>query len=248
MDEHGPVLVLAAMEREFAALRTLLASRLERSPDAAALELRTTGVGKVETAIAADQAIAELSPRWVIHIGCAGAYEASGLRIGDVAIGSEEVFGDEGVETPDGFLTMAAIGLPLAVRGDDRLHDHVPVSPPPTSVARELEMLFAPKVLVRIGRLLTVSTGAGTDVIARRRAEQFEPLAESMEGAASGVAAWRRSVRFSEVRGISNPVGDRQRDGWNIDRACRHAAEVLLKWIDRDVIDPEKASTERDPP
>ncbi len=248
MDQHASVLVLAAVERELAPLRALLSSRPEMSRGAAALELRTTGVGKVETAIAADRAIEELSPRWVIHIGCAGAYAASGLKIGDVAIASEEVLGDEGVETPDGFLTMDAIGLPLAVRGDDELHNHVPVSAPLTGVARELETRFAPEVLIRVGRLLTVSTGSGTDVIARRRAERFDPLAESMEGAASAVAAWRRGVRFSEIRGISNPVGDRQRDGWDIDGACRHAAEVLLEWIDRDFADPNTASAEGDSP
>ncbi len=234
MEASAPVLVLAAVERELAPLRTLLASRPAPWRRAAALDLRTSGVGKVATAIAADRAIAELAPGWVIHIGCAGAYAASGLRVGDVAIAAEEVLGDEGFETPDGFLTMDAVDLPVAVRGAERLYNRIPVSPPSTTLARELDTRFAPNLRVLVGRLLTVSTGSGTDAAAQHMVERFDPLAESMEGAASAVAAWRHGVRFSEIRGISNPVGNRRRDGWDVDRACRHAADVLLEWVDRD--------------
>ena len=68
MKEHGPVLVLAAAPIEIAALEELVAER-----GSAPLEIRVVGVGKVAAALGAERALAELSPSWVLQLGCAGA-------------------------------------------------------------------------------------------------------------------------------------------------------------------------------
>ena len=52
----------------------------------------------------------------MINIGCAGAYPEAGLAVGDLALATEEVFGDEGVLAPDGWHPLDLIGIPVVSR------------------------------------------------------------------------------------------------------------------------------------
>ena len=53
-----------------------------------------------------------------------------------------------------------------------------------------------------------------------------------MEGASAALVAWKHQVRFSEIRGISNLTGNRNREEWKIPAACEVAARVLAAWIE----------------
>ena len=55
-----------------------------------------------------------------------------------------------------------------------------------------------------------------------------------MEGAAAALVAWRQRVRFSEIRGISNMTGNRNRESWKIAEACEAAAAAAGVWIARE--------------
>jgi len=48
-----------------------------------------------------------------------------------------------------------------------------------------------------------------------------------MEGAACGLVAARKGVRYAELRVMSNRTGRRDQQGWNLDGACRRLGEIL---------------------
>ena len=75
----------------------------------------------------------------------------------------------------------------------------------------------------RVGPIATVSTCAGTDVIAQNISRRTGAVAEAMEGAAVGftalcvsASAGRRVIPFVEARVISNTTGDRDRQRWDL--------------------------------
>jgi futalosine hydrolase len=225
------VLIVAAVDAELRPVERLLAE----APRRFAPRLAVTGVGKASAAMETAIALREGSPACVLQVGCAGAFPGRGLSPGDVVIADAEVFSDEGVEGPQGFLDLAALGLLASSGPAGRIGNDVPVTRPRAETLEEVTAHARGRFAIRVGRLATVSTGSGT----RRRAEEVaarrEPLAESMEGAAAALAAWRHGVPFYEVRGISNLAGERDRAAWDIETACERAAEVAVRIIDLEI-------------
>jgi len=167
-----------------------------------------TGFGPVSAAIEVTRFLAAERADAIVNVGIAGAYPASGLSVGDVACAETEQYGDLGAETPDGFLEARALGHPMpAMRLD----------------------LFPAK---RRAPFVTVSTCTGTDARARAIAERTGGAVESMEGAAVVQAALAHGIPVGEVRGVSNAVGDRDRDAWRIEEAAEAAQEAVLRWIE----------------
>ena len=218
------ILIIAATEGELSPARELLGDSAE------SISFAATGAGKVSAAISTLELTRQLRPDWIIQLGCAGAYPGSGLGIADVAIANVEIFADEGVETPEGFLSMRDLELPQAARDGELIFNEVPVDFPTAETIQEIRSSLG----IEAGLFCTVSLGSGTDAASRRAEERWNPLAESMEGAAAALVAWRQRVRFSEIRGISNMTGDRNRESWKIAEACEAAAAAAGVWIERE--------------
>jgi futalosine hydrolase len=216
------IVVLAAVEEELRPLRGLLAERRL----AASVHLIPSGVGKASAAREAALALREHAPALLLQVGCAGAFPGRGLVEGDAVVATEEILGDEGAETPAGFLDLEALGFPVARRDGRPVYNRVPTDQP---LPEELEAIargISGSFRLLSGPMLTVSTATGTD--ARRDAllARWRPLAESMEGAAAALAALHARCPFIEVRGVSNRVGRRDRTLWQVERACESAARV----------------------
>jgi futalosine hydrolase len=155
--------------------------------------------------------------------------------VGDVAVATEEVFGDEGVEESGGFRDFGAIGLVAARREGEEVHNVVPVTALREEAWAKVRRQVAGRFQVVRGRLVTVSTASGTEARAREMELRWDPLAESMEGAAAALACFLEGIPFLEVRGITNRVGDRYRDGWDLETALSRAAEVAAALLAEEV-------------
>ena len=87
---------------------------------------------------------------------------------------------------------------------------------------------------VGYGPALTLSTVTGSLEVAQALAARFPgAVCEGMEGAGVAHAALRWGVPALEVRGISNPVGPRDRAAWKLGEALaatRRGVEALLGW------------------
>ncbi len=218
------VCIFAAVERELAPLRR----RCAESEGCLSHRFLVTGVGKVSASIAATAAVLDERPALLLQVGCAGAYPKRGLEVCDVVVATSEVLADEGVLTPDGFFDLEALRLSIL---EEKLYNEIPTAFPPASLWSDVQSGFVARFQCRSGRLATVSTGSGTDERAAEMSRRWEPLAESMEGAAIAVVGRKYDCPFVEIRGISNYVGARDRSAWNIDGACEHAAEVAARFL-----------------
>jgi len=193
------------------------------------LELLHSGVGKANAAAAATL-LALHQPQALLVIGCGGALPGSQLQVGDLALASSEIFGDEGVMTPHGFQDLEAMHLPLLSVSSPPLYNTCPVDPDWQQRAGEKLPPFAAAAGVSLvtGPFVTVSTCSGTiaggEILARRSGG----ICENMEGAAAALVCARHNIPFCEVRGISNLVEDRNLERWDLVGAAGIAQQALI--------------------
>jgi futalosine hydrolase len=204
----APVLVVTATRREAdAVVRDLGAGRNEHfagyAPrSAAGVLVAAAGIGMAEAAAATAALVAQLPVSAVFSIGVAGGYD---VPMGAVAVGRSVTRADTGVELVDGSTqtTMQAIGMGDSTYqlGDDLVD----------RVVKRLPGAY-------LAHVLTVATVTGTAERAARvlaRAPDRGPAVEDME--AWGVhAGTPRGVPFLVVKTVSNPLGPRDRDNWDL--------------------------------
>ena len=182
-----------------------------------------TGIGTVNAAHALTCQLEQQLPDLVIQFGIGGAYVPTGLPIRSVVLATEEVYGDVGVVTPEGWKPVDEIGIPL-VHGDPPRFNRFPLDPQLVATAAEI-------CGVRSGTFVTVSQCSGVQAVGDALHSRFNALCESMEGAAAAHICTLYNVPFLEVRGISNLVEDRQPARWDIPGAADAAQSTLIKII-----------------
>lgn len=83
-------------------------------------------------------------------------------------------------------------------------------------------MLWRSRCPLAADRLRTVCTSAATEAEASERRALFRrPVAEDKKGFAVALACRLADVPVAIVRGISNAVGDRRFDRWQIPESAR---------------------------
>ncbi|MDQ3068200.1 MAG: futalosine hydrolase [Acidobacteriota bacterium] len=180
------------------------------------LTLLRTGVGPVNAAFALTRLLTAHGARAIIVCGVGGAYPGAGLEPGDVACAESETYGDLGAESSGGFLDMQALGFPV-VNSTPPLFNTLPLDLFP--VARRVPFV-------------TCATCTGTDAKAEELVRRTGGAVESMEGAALVHVARLMGVKVGEVRGISNPVGARDRAAWRLQEAAANARRAVIEWIE----------------
>lgn len=243
MDKQSgnPVLITASIEKELSLLvRELGASliddfgprrvwRAEHSANTVYLAL--TGIGKVNAAIVTTHLINRIKPALVVNTGCGGAYSGSGLSVGDLAVATTEIYGDEGVLTLNGWHTLEIIGIPSVERKGNRYSNEFPLSMEQS--AKVFRLATSLGLPVKRGKFVTVSTCSGTTMRGDELEKRFGGICENMEGAAIAHTSLLYDTPFLEVRGISNMVEDRDISKWDIPRSVEMTQRFLFSCLER---------------
>lgn len=235
-----PVLVMAAVPLETALLEAALGNRSRKDAGCfnvvegllgeVPVAVCAGGIGKVNAAIAATAMIERIRPQLVINTGCAGAYPGSGLAIGDLAVASEEVLGDEGVVTSGGWLDFRAMGLTMLVHGERRYYNEIPL--PDRAADKAIRLAALHGIPLARGRFVTVSSCSGTQQRGEELAQRCGGIAENMEGAAVALTCLRYGIDCLEIRGISNQVEERDMKRWDIPAAVEAAQRFVIRFIE----------------
>lgn len=188
------------------------------------------GVGKTNAAHGATLLLENFRPALILLIGCGGAYRKSGLIPGDLAIASEEIFGDEGVITPWGWRSTQYLKLPLLRKGQQIFYNTFPMDQKIVNKAKKILQGFIPKT----GPFVTISEITGTREKADEMEKRFRGICENMEGAAVAQMCTLYGIPFLEIRGISNVVKQRDKREWKLSAAARvsqeAAREIIMHW------------------
>ncbi len=144
----------------------------------------------------------------IINIGIAGSYNLSEFPIGSAAVIEREYFGDLGFDSPNGFEDLFSYGI--------WEKDSFPYSDGAlvrtTTPYDKIEKVLAK---YRHAAGVTVQTVTGKQSKADELYNMYNPMIESMEGAAVYYAALMEGVPFFELRTVSNAVGERDTKKWD---------------------------------
>lgn len=231
----APLALLCSVALESRNLRESLGSRLEMEVgrklanfgmlDGAPVILFAAGMGKVNAAHGLTALLERREVRGIVGFGVGGAYEGSSLRLGDVALASSAVYGDEGVDAPDGWMSTEGIGIPLLERGGQPVYNEIVLDA--ARVKRATDALTAAGIHTRAGPFVTVSACSGTAARGAEVAARFGGIVEGMEGAALAHVAALYGCPFLEVRAISNLVEDRDLSRWRLQDAAANAQRAV---------------------
>ena len=211
-------------ERRVLAHRNAAEGRLAGRP----VTLLETGIGAVNTAQALTAALQTYRPDLVLQTGVGGAYLASGLDVGDLALATAETYGDLGLLTRDGWQSAEAIGIPI-LRKDRDYYNRFDLDP---GLVARAEIAVAQTVwdaeppTLRTGPFVTVQQCSGLAARGNELAARFGGICENMEGAAAAHLCVLYSVPFLELRGVSNRVEDRNFDAWDRPLAAGRAQQA----------------------
>lgn len=199
------ILIVTAVEAERDAVLRGLGPERHRLADVVA-----AGVGAAAAAVAGTVFLAAAGAggyRLVVSAGIGGAF-AGRAEPGDLLRADRIVAADLGAQTPDGFASITDLGF----------------GQPVECLAAPLAGL--PKAVV--GDLLTVNTATGTAEQAAELAARYpDAVGEAMEGYGVALAAQRFGVPAAELRAVSNLIGPRDRDAWQIPRALDALAAAV---------------------
>lgn len=181
-------------------------------------------------------------PRLVLQFGIAGAFVRPRgelevqAAIGDVVLATSEAYSDTGSSSPQGWLSAADLGLPVARIDGLETGGEFPLDPAlvgaAADVLREADWLDG----VVEGPCVTSSRVTGLYSEAEETVARWGAVAESMEGAAAAHICTLYGVPFLEIRAVSNLVVDRDRSSWQVERAVAvagRAALVIVAAFDR---------------
>ena len=198
-----------------------------------------SGIGPLAAAftmgsLAGEGALSPARGRGILSLGIAGTYARHVAPIGSVVMADAEIWPEYGLLTEHG-VDPVALGFPLAGKKGDiapsPVWDTLVLSPAtalaamglanPAVVPRPLE-----SPLVVTGASVTVAAVSGTFSRAEELAVRYAALSENMESFPLALAATRLGIPFAEIRSVSNHVGDRSKEAWDIP-----AALVSLSYV-----------------
>lgn len=212
------VLVMTAVDAE----RQMLLEAIGQSEQ---IDIHIAGVGPIAAAANTAVQLTKNKYQLVISAGIGGGFQGR-AEIGDLVIASEIISGDLGAQSGEGFLSLDKLGFGS---------NYIPV---PEELPKRIQTaLLTSEFDVHIGPIVTLSTATGTLETAQQLEARYPTIcAEAMEGFGVAYAAQQAGIPVLELRSISNKVGPRQRELWNIPAAlqtlkqsCSILPEVLLR-------------------
>jgi futalosine hydrolase len=180
-----------------------------------------TGIGCMSTAYWLTKTIEKKRPALLIQAGVAGSFSNS-YPPGSLVLVQEEVTGDLGVEENNEFKDVFDMGLPQ-------------ISDPYTGknlVNNEAEMLQRYNLpLVKAVTINEITTRAAR---IQQLQQKYQPVVESMEGAAFHYIALMEKIPYIQLRAVSNMVGERDKMKWKMKEAIAALNEQLITMVSSD--------------
>jgi len=180
-----------------------------------------SGVGILSTCYSLTKMLFEQKPDLIIQAGIAGSFDTT-VALGSVVAVKEEFVGDTGVEENGLFNNVF----------DLKFED---LNAFPYTNGRLVNPHLSKFNLLQLDEV----TGLTINEISTRgkRIEQlkskYNPVIESMEGAALHYVGLQMQVPFIQIRAISNYVGERDKVKWRFNEAFENLSNTLLQYIDQ---------------
>jgi len=180
-----------------------------------------SGVGMMASTFSLTKLVMEEKPDLVLQVGMAGCFD-NDMQLGRVVVADKEIEGNTGVEENGKWRDLFNLKLEK-----------------PNYHPYEKRILPNPHIDALNLLKLKPVTGITVNEITTRKerikqlAKKYEPVIESMEGAALHYVCRQTNTKFLQMRAISNYIGERDKSKWLIKDALSNLNTTLLKYIDK---------------
>jgi futalosine hydrolase len=215
---NGPTcLLVAATAKEIAPFLT----HFRDSGNPMPVDILITGVGLTATSYALTKQIQIKRPHCIIQAGVAGCFDKN-IPPGSVVVVKQDTIADLGVVNNRKLETMFSLGLAKAN----------------TTPFKKGWLVNSNTNLVKISGLKPVRAISVNHISTSRQIlelyrDNFNPVVESMEGAALHYVAIMEKIPFLQLRAVSNYIGERNKARWRLREAIGALNEELLKITER---------------
>ena len=215
------ILLASATENEIKTTSDWLSS-VNGSVNGHEIEVLITGIGSAATSYALTRQVRWRTPELVIQAGLGGSFN-NDYPPESVAFIREDVFADLGAIQNSGFTDIFDLGL-----ADSNGH-------PFTN-----RMLVNDQTTLWVKYGLPFVSGATVNCISSTPEQvgwirnKYNPVIESMEGAALHYTCLMENIPFIQLRAVSNFAGERDKNNWKMKEAIAILNEKLrriLGWI-----------------
>ncbi len=197
------------------------------------VQLLITGIGTANVAQSLTASIYYRRPDLVWLIGCGGAYPESGLKIGDFALASEEIWAEAGAYTEAGWKSLDKINLPYLIKNGRYLYNCFPMNERLNNLLAKSILSLLPNSNLKIGPFLTTDATTGDIQRLSILRQRFFGVCENMEGAAVAQVCIIYGIPCLELRCISNLVGSYNRKNWKIASAAKNCQKLIINLLER---------------
>ena len=185
------------------------------------VQFHQSGVGMLATAVSLTRLILEEKPNLIIQAGIAGSFDTS-LALGKVVLIKEESLADMGVEEDGKWKDIFDLKL------EKSSYPPFERRKLPNPWLSEFNLLQLPEVSA-----ITINEISTNKERIQQLVKKYNPVTESMEGAALHYICRDATIPFIQIRAISNYIGERNKASWKIQEAITNLNQALLKYVDR---------------
>jgi futalosine hydrolase len=180
-----------------------------------------SGVGMLASAVSLTRMLIEDKPDLVIQAGIAGCFDQK-MPLGKLVVVADEMLADMGVEEDGKWKDIFDLKLEKS-------------SYPPFE-RRKLANPWVDRFnLLKLPAVtgVTVNTITTGKEKIHQLVKKYDPVIESMEGAALHYACLQAGTPFLQVRALSNYIGERDKSNWLLKESITNLNQALVKLVDK---------------
>lgn len=179
------------------------------------------GVGLLANSVALMRMAYEEKPDLVVQVGVAGCFDPS-VPLGNIFAVKDDLPGDIGVEEDGKWKDIFDLKL------------EKPGYPPfekkrlPNQHIDQYNLLQLP-----LATAVTVNEISTRQDRIQQLKKKYDPLLETMEGAALHYVCRELNIPFLQIRSVSNYVGERDKTKWQLQEAISNLNQTILKYVEQ---------------
>lgn len=194
------------------------ATQLElQSFNAGSCNVLITGVGTAATVYHVTNYLHRHKPSLLIQAGIAGCFDEN-IPLGSAVIISSDRFADLGVQENNQWRDVFAMQL---IQSNESPYTNGWLINPHQKL---INLTALPQVKSITVNEVTTSTNR-----IQQLHDKYSPTVESMEGAAFHYVCLQQNIPFIQLRTISNYIGERDKDKWQLKQAIQNLAAPLVQ-------------------
>lgn len=180
-----------------------------------------SGVGMLASAVSLTRMLIEDKPDLVIQAGIAGCFDHK-MALGKVVVVADEMLADMGVEEDGRWKDIFDLKL------EKSSYHPFERRKLPNPWVEKFNLLKLPAVTG-----VTVNTITTGKEKIHQLVKKYDPVIESMEGAALHYACLQAGTPFLQVRALSNYIGERDKSNWLLKDSIVNLNQALVKLVDK---------------